>query len=385
MSEGEARVRVGVCLSLSGRYAGFGRQAGEALAAWSSLDPSVELVVEDDRGEARILEALLPNVLARCDLVLGPYATGLTRAAARVAADAGRLLWNHGGAGDDVQAAHPGHLISVPTPASRYAEPFIAHLARSAPPAPLWIARGKGDFARQVERGARETARGLGIVVAEGDMPSSGVWDLLCAGSFGEDIATVNAATAAPCPPRHVCATAAGVGRFGTAADRPEGVYGMAQWAALAMRPESPDRTGDRPTDHLRGAQGRAGSPGRADGTQPDGTRGGRVVPAGRAGRGAWVGPSEGELVAVWRRVPDYPGVQAVAAAILAVYCARLAGATAREALWDVAASLDTRTFFGAFQVDPRTGVQAGHENVLVRWVSRGERAVVSRGALRAG
>src|SRR5205823_11094910 len=99
------------------------------LKPWSSLDGTADVLAEDDRSDRRTLEAVLPGVAARCDLLLGPYSTQLMRTAGRVAAESGWLVWNHGGSGDDVEGAHPGHLISVLTPASRYAEPFLQHIA----------------------------------------------------------------------------------------------------------------------------------------------------------------------------------------------------------------------------------------------------------------
>jgi hypothetical protein len=103
-----ARLRIGACLSLSGKYAQFGRQALRGLEAWCSLDGTADLLAEDDRSDRRTLETVLPGVAARCDLLLGPYSTQLTRAAGRVAAGSGWLVWNHGGSGDDVAGAHPG-------------------------------------------------------------------------------------------------------------------------------------------------------------------------------------------------------------------------------------------------------------------------------------
>ncbi len=117
----------------------------------------------DDRSNSATLAAALPVVAGRCDLLLGPYSTGLMRVAGRLAAERGWLLWNHGGAGDDVQAAHPGHLVSILTPATRYAEPFVAHLAAAPARARLWIAPGRGGFGRQVAAGAEAAARRLGL------------------------------------------------------------------------------------------------------------------------------------------------------------------------------------------------------------------------------
>ena len=56
--------------------------------------------------------------------------------------------------------------------------------------------------------------------------------------------------------------------------------------------------------------------------------------------------------------------------AVLATYCARLAGEVRPAALWRAAAGLDTATLFGGFAIDPATGAQVKHETVLVRWAA---------------
>ena len=235
---GHARLRIGACLSLSGKYAQFGRPALRGLEAWCSLDGTADLLAEDDRSDRRALEAVLPGVAARCDLLLGPYSTQLMRAAGRVAAESGWLVWNHGGSGDDVEGTHRGHVISVLTPASRYAEPFLRHIASERGPSrELCIVEGAGSFGRQVAGGAETIARRLGIRTvraAPGDqLPPPGVsgeWDLFSAGVFEQDAEIAGTAQRLPVPPRRVCAVAAGVHAFRRAVDDPEGVFGIAQW-----------------------------------------------------------------------------------------------------------------------------------------------------------
>jgi hypothetical protein len=84
------------------------------------------------------------------------------------------------------------------------------------------------------------------------------------------------------------------------------------------------------------------------------------------------IGPSETAFLTAYadhaKARIDYPGVQAVAGAALAVYCARRAGTTAPQRLWAEAAALDTETLFGGFKIDPVTGVQVRHQAVVVRW-----------------
>jgi len=125
------RLRLGACLSLTGRYGRFGRQAANGLRVWQQLGgEGVELVIEDDGSDPARLADRFPSVVSRCDVLLGPYSTQLTRAAAQAMTGVDGVLWNHGGAGDDVQALCPGRIVSVLAPTSRYALPFVRTRAR---------------------------------------------------------------------------------------------------------------------------------------------------------------------------------------------------------------------------------------------------------------
>lgn len=323
-----ARLRIGACLSLSGRFAQFGQQAARGLEAWCSLDGAADVLVEDDRSDLRELQELLPDVAAHCDLLLGPYSTQLMRTAGKLAAQSGWLTWNHGGSGDDVEGAHPGYVVSVLTPTSRYAEPFLRQVVSEDDSRELVIVHSAGSFGRQVADGAEQIGRQLGIRTSRADpedpfLPPIGVpqeWDLFSAGVFEQDADLVSKALRSPRPPRHVCAIAAGVREFGRVVKDPEGVFGIAQWF-----------------------------PG--------------------SSHEVWLGPAEHDFLRAYPgTTPDYPAVQAAAGAMIAVHCARLAGGTAREGLWAAAAALDTSTLFGGFRIDPRSGTQVKHQTVLVRW-----------------
>src|SRR3954471_5421007 len=112
-------MRLGVCLSLTGRFAPFGREAAQALELWAGMSGH-DVEIADDESDPDTFKARFDAL--RVDLYLGPYGTGLTRVAAE-AFD--RLIFNHGGAGDDVQALRPGRVVSILAPTSRYAEPFL--------------------------------------------------------------------------------------------------------------------------------------------------------------------------------------------------------------------------------------------------------------------
>lgn len=344
-SGADGRLRVGVCLSLSGRFSPFGQQAARGLRVWASLDGEADVLIEDDGSDVRRLQALLPRVAARCDLLLGPYSTVLMRAASDMAAESGWLLWNHGGSGDDVETAHPGHVVSVLTPTSRYMEPFLSHLAAQTGSAPeLRIAHGKGRFGRQVAGGAKACARRLGFrhvrsgavaAILADDLPED--WILITAGTFEEDAEAVIRARCLTRAPRVTCAVAAGVREFSNAVEGPDGTFGVAQWF--------------QGSDHE-----------------------------------ALLGPAERDFLdeyqAATGELPDYPAVQAAAAASVAVHCASLAGRTDRELLWPVAADLETSTLFGPFKIDPATGAQIYHRTVLLRWTD-GELKILNGGGYK--
>ncbi len=330
----DRRIRVGACLSLSGRYARFGTQAARTLEVWRELDSLVDLVIEDDQSDPQVLERALPGVAGTSDVLLSPYSTQLVRAAASTADVKGWLLWNHGGSGDDVENSHAGHLVSLLTPASRYPEQFIQRVLNGAC-RELWIVNGKGSFGRQVADGADHAAQRAGFrtrrVEHGGSWPStapSEPWALFSAGTFEQDVATLRRARDHPHPPATMCAVAAGVQEFATEVDHPEGIYGVGQWfpGAAAASPQ--------------------------------------------------IGPSETTFLTAYadhtKTRIDYPGIQAVAGAVLAVHCARRAGSTAPERLWAEATALDTETLFGGFKIDPVTGAQVKHKAVLVRWARSG-------------
>jgi ABC-type branched-subunit amino acid transport system substrate-binding protein len=321
-------------LALSGKFSRFGQQAARALQVWESLDGGVEVLIEDDASDMARLRSILPGVAARSDLLLGPYSTVLMRAAGDMAAEAGWLVWNHGGSGDDVETAHPGHVVSVLTPTSRYMQPFLSYLAAGADPmAELRIAHGKGRFGRQVVNGAEVYARQMGFshvstgpadAMLSDELPED--WVLITAGTFEEDTETVTRARGLAHPSRVTCAVAAGVQEFGDAVDSPDGIFGIAQWF-----------------------------PG--------------------SGQPSLLGPSEREFLGAYHAVageaPGYPAVQAAATAVLAVHCARRAGGTDRDLLWPAAVALDTSTLFGAFKIDQATGAQVSHRTVLIRWADK--------------
>jgi hypothetical protein len=235
----------------------------------------------------------------------------------------------------------------------------------------LCIVCGPGSFGRQVADGAEAIACRLGIrtvrAAPDDQIPPPSIsagWDLFSAGAFEQDAELAGQALRLSAPPRHVCAVAAGVREFRHMVENPEGVFGIAQWfpgsgQEAALGPSEAEFI----TAYVNFAA-QAGIP-----PHPRGEERAGAVP----GHPAVPDPAVASDPAVWRGypgLPDYPAVQAAAGAMIAVHCARIAGAASRERLWATATGLETSTLFGGFGIDQETGAQIRHQAVLVRWAS---------------
>ena len=138
-----ARGEVGAPLPLTGRYAVQGAQVRAGLELWAR-HTGARLVLLDDCSDPRQAARLHEDLDAGgCRFVLGPYGSDSTRAVAR--ARAGRVVWNHGAAADDVQRL-PG-VVSVPSPASRYLVALGRAVARLSPGAHVAVEGAPGRFA----------------------------------------------------------------------------------------------------------------------------------------------------------------------------------------------------------------------------------------------
>lgn len=91
--DSERPLRIGACLSLTGRFARFGSQAAAALETWKLIDGHCELILEDDESTPRTLERVLPRLARNCDILLGPYSTQLVRTAGKIATPTPGTSW----------------------------------------------------------------------------------------------------------------------------------------------------------------------------------------------------------------------------------------------------------------------------------------------------
>lgn len=316
----------------TGRYAVQGAQVRAGLELWASR-AGMRLVVEDDRSRPERAARLHAELLQRgCHFVLGPYGSDSARAVA--AARPGALVWNHGAAADDVQRL-PG-VVSVPSPSSRYLVALARAVAALRPGATIALVTATGRFAGFAREGLERAgpAPGLEIIARFSfrDPPAAvaaaGADAILACGPVGAEVELFRALA------RLVPGTLRGGLSPGLAAfpallgADPEGLLALVQWHPETRTP-------------------------------------------------AELGPSSAELIADARARAlelDSVAAQAYAAALIADRCVELRP----DHPLGAARRLRTTTFFGAFELDPATGVQRGHRLSVVRWGRAGQELLLA-------
>lgn len=329
---------------LTGPLALFGRASAQGLALWADSAANlhtpwqtVELDVRDSGSDpAGAMRAALDS---QPDVVFGPYGSAPMRTVAR---NSDRVIWNHGGA--SASLTHPTfpRIINVISPATAY---FIGILqaVRAIDPATstasfLHTTTGFGrDIAAGVQAAANElnfAVRFIPFVPGQAipqveNVPHADI--LLVAGNFADE------QTLAPILLRRSWRAAAFVGAgveevLADLGEQREGLLGPAQW--LATVPLQPDE-----------------------------------------------GPDAAWFVTHYRHrfgtEPAYPAAQSFAAGVLFAHCLREnSGNVDDEAQLAAADQLACTTLYGKFRLDPTTGLQTGHQVLLVQW-QQGTRRVI--------
>ncbi|MBI3047974.1 MAG: ABC transporter substrate-binding protein [Acidobacteria bacterium] len=181
-SSGE--IIVGLSIAASGALSRQGREALDGARLWESyINQSGGIAVAPDArrpvrliwldDESRLDRARLnvSRLLAdeRVDLLLGPYGSAATLAAAELADRRGRILWNYGGASDDIFSRGFRRLVGIFSPASDYLRALPAWLARTHPSLRrILVAHlARGSFGAHIARGIWEAAAAVGAFVVE--------------------------------------------------------------------------------------------------------------------------------------------------------------------------------------------------------------------------
>ena len=360
-SDGE--ITVGLSISLTGRYALQGRQVLQGIQLWQSYVNAqggialgaqerrpVRVNYYDDQSRVGRAQTNIRRLIRkdRVDALFGPYSSALTMAAARIAEEQGKVLWNHSGSSDEIFKQGFGHLVSTASPASDYFRDLPSWLASSSPALRriCVLHSARGTFALHVARGVMESAGALGVhsialvpigapITALGalvrNLSSFRPDVVVLAASFEDEVKIVRARHLWPSTVRVVAAVAAGVhASYRELQEKAEGVIGPSQWEPGA----SPAQTLPDSDWFVLKFKERFGQP------------------------------------------PDYTAAGAFAIGIIWAECARQAGTLKDDRLRQTAAELDCNTFYGRFRIDPGTGRQIGHRILLIRW-QQGRKALV--------
>lgn len=337
------KLRAALVTPLRGPLATFGRASATGLTLWARyaarLPPpwtGVQLEVRDTSTDP--VAAMRATIDTNPDVLFGPYGSSTMLAALRIT---DRIVWNHGGATSQLSWPAFPQVINVLSPASTYFD-GVLQVVRATDPgaATVSVLYASSGFGRDVSTGALNMATRLNFEVRAvpfepnhafeiaSTLPSADV--LLVVGSFADELAV------APVLLTRTWRAAAFVGAgveevLAPLGNLREGLLGPAQWIATsALEPDE--------------------------------------------------GPDSDWFVAQYRHMigsdPPYPAAQAFAAGLLYARCLRESGVNEDAAQLAAARQLACTTLYGRFRIDPMSGLQVGHQVLIVQW-QNGTRRVV--------
>ncbi|MBI5444381.1 MAG: ABC transporter substrate-binding protein, partial [Deltaproteobacteria bacterium] len=163
-------IRIGVSLSLTGRYAEEASMQRRGYELWQRdvndrggiLGRPVRVVIRDDRSDPASARAIYEDLIDRegVDLVFGPYSGTVTQAVAPLADARGYPMLVPGASTDTLWEHGYRHVFGLFTPGSRYALGFLEILTEHDipelailtlhEPSPLAVAEGSAKWAERM-------------------------------------------------------------------------------------------------------------------------------------------------------------------------------------------------------------------------------------------
>ena len=167
-------IRIGTTQSLSGPLEEFGTNQLRGLQMWVGdvngrgelLGRQVELVHYDDGSDPARSAELYQKLITedKVDLLLGPYSSDITLAAAQVAEANDMPMLTLAASADEIWAQGYENIVGLDTPSSRYMDIALENAATQGARtmALVWV---ETDFGRDVVGGVRAKAAELGIKI----------------------------------------------------------------------------------------------------------------------------------------------------------------------------------------------------------------------------
>lgn len=165
-------IRIGTTQSLSGSLADFGTNQLRGLQMWvhdinargELLGRPVELVHYDDGSDPARSAQLYRQLLEqdKVDLLIGPYSSAITLAAAPVAEEHGVPMLTLGASAEEIWSQGYRYVVGLDTPARRYMDLAVLAAAEQGAKT-MSLVYSDTQFSRDVAIGIRNQARELGI------------------------------------------------------------------------------------------------------------------------------------------------------------------------------------------------------------------------------
>ena len=365
-------IKIGVTVSLKGKYQREGDLAikGMQLAVrWVNEHGGVKLggkkynitlVYYDDESSQDRVPQLYSKLVEedQVDILLAPYSSTLTKAAAPVAEQYRKVIISHGGASDSIFQQGYKYAVQVLTPATKYLRSIITLLKeQNDPDIKIALIYENTAFSSTVAKGAREAIQEEGLNLVYEFAYEKGTQD------FAAIIEEAKAAGAN---------VLLGGGHFqdGVALTQQAWQLGWKLKAiGILVAPTLPDfykQLGDAANGVMAPAQWEIGV---------------KYSPEAASQLGIeWYGPTNEEYVQMYREMfgetPDYHAVEASAAIFFAVKAIEKAGSLDSDAIRAAANQVDIMTCFGRIRIDPQTGLQIAHQMVVIQW-QNGEKKII--------
>lgn len=172
-------IKIGAAVSETGRYAREGQDTRQGYILWQEWVNEeyggikvgdkrckVELILYDDESNPDTVTKLTEKLITedKVQFLLGPYSSGLTKAASAISEKYGVIMVEGNGASESLFERGFKYLFAVLTPAKRYTQSALEVLAKAGAKTVV-IAYKDSPFPKSVAEGAEEWAKEYGMEV----------------------------------------------------------------------------------------------------------------------------------------------------------------------------------------------------------------------------
>lgn len=163
-----AELRLGLSMSLSGKYAELGAMNEKAYRLWERdvnrrgglLGHTVKVLIVDDQSDPARARQIYEDLIVRqkVDFVLGPYSSEITEAVSSVTEQHHYPLLSSGGSADSMWQKGRKYLFGVYITSSKYAIGMLELFVKSGIDK-VAIVAADDNFSRAIEAGTRDWAK----------------------------------------------------------------------------------------------------------------------------------------------------------------------------------------------------------------------------------